>query len=79
MQWRSARSAQSRRQLAAIAWASGRILVLFGPSAFAGTLDDVAIMAGAAGVIVGTLFYTAGLGDDAPADEYAGAGADRAQ
>lgn len=49
----------SWRQLAAIAVGVVGILVLFGPSAFAGTLDGREL-AGASGVIVGTLFYSAG-------------------
>jgi drug/metabolite transporter (DMT)-like permease len=49
----------SWRQLAAIAVGVAGILVLFGPSAFDGTLDAWQL-AGAAGVIVGTLCYSAG-------------------
>jgi drug/metabolite transporter (DMT)-like permease len=49
----------SLRQLAAIAVGVAGILVVFGPSAVAGTLD-LWQLAGAAGVIVGTLCYSAG-------------------
>jgi drug/metabolite transporter (DMT)-like permease len=49
----------SWRQFAAITVGVGGILVLFGPSAFAGTLDTWEL-AGASGVIVGTLCYSAG-------------------
>jgi drug/metabolite transporter (DMT)-like permease len=49
----------SWRQLVAIAIGVAGILVLFGPSAFAGTLDSWELF-GAAGVIIGTLCYSAG-------------------
>jgi drug/metabolite transporter (DMT)-like permease len=49
----------SWRQGAAIGVGVVGILVLFGPSAFTGTLDGWQL-AGASGVIVGTLFYSAG-------------------
>ena len=49
----------SPRQLAAIGLGVVGVLVLFGPSAVAGTLD-VAQVAGAAGVIIGCLSYSLG-------------------
>jgi drug/metabolite transporter (DMT)-like permease len=47
------------RQVAAIAIGAVGILVVFGPSAFAGTLDAWQLL-GACGVIIGTLCYSAG-------------------
>jgi drug/metabolite transporter (DMT)-like permease len=49
----------SWRQLAAIAVGVVGILVLFGPAAFAGTLDAWELL-GASGVIIGCLCYSAG-------------------
>ncbi len=49
----------SWRQVVAIAIGVAGIIVLFGPAAFAGTLDVWELL-GASGVIIGTLCYTSG-------------------